>query len=173
MKGWLVLVGKLVFFIALTVLFLSFKPTQIIGVVGLMCILSYSIGKFAYVLQSANIGLSFNKLMIMILMYRYGIPIAIASAFFIQMFEFVGQNYWKVPIVFQIPNVMLMPVYGFWILHYDIAWAGMLLLLIAEGIQWITSIFFLGKNPMTITMFHFTQILFNFPFFWRIATYLV
>lgn len=172
-KDWVLLLGKLFGALVLIWFLFKFEQTQILGVVALMCVISFSVGRFAYVLQSANIGLSFNKLMVMMLMYWFGITVAIASALIIQLFEFVGQNYWKTPIIFQIPNIMLMPLYGFWILNYSISGAGLILLVIAEGIQWITSIFFLGKNPATITMFHFTMILFNFPFFWRIAPLLV
>ena len=173
MHDWVKLLAKMVGAGILAWLFFRFESTQILGIISVMCIIAFSIGRFAYVLQSANIGLSFNKLMVMLLMYWYGIPVAIVAALFIQLAEYTGQNFWKVTIVFQIPNIMLMPLYGFWILNYSITWAGMFLLIIAEAVQWFTSIFFLGKNPMTITMFHFTLILFNFPFFWRIAPLLI
>lgn len=161
-----VLIGSLI-----TLLFVI-KQTQVLAVIAVMAVISFMMGLSTNVLQKSNIGLSFTKLMIMILMYWYGLKAAIFAAPLIQMTEWVGQNYYKPSMVFIIPNMMLMPLYGFWILHYDIAWSGMVLLTIANIIEVFGSMF-IAKNPVKIWMYYITNTLFNFPIFLYIAPLLV
>ena len=155
--------------IAIVAILFTIRQTQIIAIVAAMCVLSFSIGRITPTLQNANIGFSFVKLLGMLLMYWYSPIVAALAIPFIQFCEYFGQNYWKTPLIIQLPNRALMPLYGFWILDFNIAWAGLVLLLISDIIEYLGIVVFLGKNAGNSLMYYFTDTLVNFPIIWRIA----
>ena len=155
----------------MTMRFMS-PQTQMLAVIASFAVFSFIMGLSTNVLQKSNIGLSFTKVLVMLLMYWYGIKIAMVAGPILQMFEWVGQNYYKPSMVFILPNTFLMPLYGFWILDYSIAWAGFFVLVVANIIEIIGSLF-IAKDPVKIYMYYITNTLFNFPIYWRIAPLLV
>ncbi len=171
-RGILKQVLKWVVIISAIILMFLIRQTQVLGVIAVLTVVSFMMGISTNVLQKSNIGLSFAKLFVMLIMYWYGIKVAIFAAPLLQMSEWVGQNYYKPSMVFILPNMMLMPLYGFWILNYSIAWSGMIVLIIANLIEVVGSMF-IAKNPVKIWMFYITNTLFNFPIFWYIAPLLV
>ena len=157
------LIGLVGFAVVLFLLW-QFQVSRLLLVMVTMMAISYSIGRFGITLTYANIGISFTKFMIMLLMYWFSIPAAMIIGVILYIVEFFGQNYWNSPILIILPNILLMPVYGSWITLFDIRWAGITLLIISNIIESVGTLL-LGKNPGKIIMYYVTNILFNVPIF--------
>ena len=108
----------------------------------------------------------------MLLMYWFGIKVAVFAAPLLQMGEWIGQQNYSPSYAYTIPNVMLMPVYGMWILFFDIAWAGIVLLAIANIIEIFFSRF-IASEPIKVWTGYLTNFLFNVPVIWQIGPLLL
>ncbi len=157
------LLGLLGFAVILYLLW-QFQVSRLLLIMGVMMAISYGIGHFGITLTYANIGISFTKFMIMVLMYWFSIPTAMVVGVILYLVEFFGQNYWNSPILIIIPNVLLMPIYGSWLTLFDIRLAGIALLIISNIIESVGTLL-LGKNPGKVIMYYFTNVLFNIPIF--------
>ena len=153
-------------------LFLLIDATRIIAVIMAMCAISYATGKLGSLLTFANIGVSFSKFMIIVLMYKYGISTAIIGGTMMYLVEFLGQSYWKAPVLVIIPNIILMPLYGFWVVHSAGAWAGIILLVLSNGIETIATTL-MGVNFGKSLMYYATNVLFNIPLFFTLGPLLL
>ena len=138
----------------------------------IMMVISYSIGRFGITLTNANIGISFTKFMIILLMYWFSIPTAMIIGVILYLVEFFGQNYWNTPVLIILPNILLMPLYGAWVPSFDIRWAGLVLVVVANAIETVGTMF-LGRNPAKVVMYYATNILFNIPLFWTLGPFFV
>lgn len=163
-KSLIVLVSLLL----IIVLLWQFNVSRFLLVMCVMIAISYSVGRFGMTLTYANIGISFTKFMIILLMYWFSIPAAMIVGVMLYVVEFFGQNYWNTPILIILPNVLLMPLYGSWILAFNMSWAGLALLIVSNIIE-VVGTLLLGKNPGKVIMYYLTNVLFNIPLFWTLG----